>query len=241
MRRRNLGAGMVTSRSISHLPDVELVHRAQRGHDAALDVLIGRYRRFVRAKSRGYFLAGGDADDLEQEALLGLCKAVRDYRSERCGSFRPFVELCVTRQIMTAIKVANRRKHQPLNWSVAIANVRCGEAGPEVAPEDRLVDDGTLEPAEQVVERQSAAEIRATLSAVLSDLELQVLGLYVDGWSYGEIGEALGRESKAIDNALQRIRRKLEGSVGEALARDIAGIGRRRVSSVHHLHQPAGA
>jgi RNA polymerase sporulation-specific sigma factor len=213
---------MVATTSIGHLPDDELVQRAQEGDDAAINALIERYRRFARAKSRGYFIVGGDADDLEQEALIGLYKAVRDFRTDRAQSFRAFVELCVTRQIITAIKTASRRKHEPLNRAVPISGRHPAGNPSEVTLEEVPVEDSAPGPADVVVSVETMARMEATLTDVLSDFELQVLGLHVAGRSYVEMGEALGRDSKAIDNALQRIKRKLEGRLGEASSANFA-------------------
>jgi RNA polymerase sporulation-specific sigma factor len=193
------------------LPDDALAARAQAGDDVALQALLDRYRRFARARSRGYFLVGGDAEDLEQEALIGLYKAVRDFRPEHQSSFRAFAELCVTRQIITAIKTATRRKHQPLNQYVSLS----GGAGRDDDGDDRPVDDlledrHAADPADAVLSAERLASMRASMLALLSGLEVDVLRLYVEGKSYQEIAERLQRHVKSIDNALQRIKRKLE-------------------------------
>ncbi|MBI2708965.1 MAG: RNA polymerase sporulation sigma factor SigH [Actinobacteria bacterium] len=188
------------------LPDADLCARFQSGDAEALEVLVTRYRRFARAKSRGYFLVGGDADDLEQEALIGLYKAVRDFRPEHEVSFRAFAELCITRQVITAIKGANRQKHQALNQYVSLS-------APRHDGEDRCAEDllpaGSPDPVDTVVSAERIAVLREAVASRLSDLEVEVLALYVEGVSYHEISERIGRHGKAVDNAVQRIKRKL--------------------------------
>jgi RNA polymerase sporulation-specific sigma factor len=195
---------------LSELADDELVARFQSGEQAALETLIERYRRFARAKGRGYFLVGGDADDIEQEALIGLYKAVRDYKAEAQASFRAFAELCITRQIITAIKTATRQKHQPLNQYLSISGVRGGDDPGERSVEELLHNHHETDPADHVVSGERMAAVRETMARMLSELEVDVLRLYVEGKSYQEIGEQLGRHVKSIDNALQRIKRKLD-------------------------------
>jgi RNA polymerase sporulation-specific sigma factor len=178
------------------------------GELAALDLLLARYRRFARAKARGYFLAGGDIDDLEQEALIGLFKAIRDFRPGQ-ASFRAFAELCITRQIMTAIKTACRQKHQPLNRYVSLWGLGVVDDPSERQVED-LFDQRVPDPADEVVSLEGQAALRAALAALLSSLEVDVLRLHLDGCTYQEISDRLGRHVKAVDNALQRIKRKIE-------------------------------
>jgi RNA polymerase sporulation-specific sigma factor len=190
------------------LDDGALVAQAQRGDDLAQQALIQRYRRLALARCRGYYLPGGDTDDIVQEALIGLYKAVRDYRSDRQTSFRGFAEVCITRQILTAVKAAGRRKHQPLNHYVSISRPRVEDPlGRELERllGDRRVDD----PAERVVADGDALAAGHRLFSVLSGFEVDVLRLFVAGQSYQEIGALLGRQVKSIDNALQRIKRKL--------------------------------
>jgi RNA polymerase sporulation-specific sigma factor len=203
------------SAAISELTDRsddELALLAQDGDQDAQRLLIQRYRRFARSKSRGYFLVGGDADDIEQEALIGLYKAVRDYRPDRTSSFRAFAELCITRQIITAIKTATRYKHQPLNAYVPITGTPRSDDDPgNGRTVDDLVDDGRLaDPCDQVISAERMADLRRSMSELLSGLEVDVLRLFVAGKSYQEIGEELGRHVKSIDNALQRIKRKVD-------------------------------
>lgn len=196
--------------SLSELSDEELALRFQTGDSAALEILIQRYRRFARAKTRTYFLVGADADDVEQEGMIGLYKAARDFRADRQSSFRAFAELCVTRQVISAIKAATRQKHQPLNRYVSISGVRGSDDPAEGAVEDLLDDHRAADPADEVVSQEQIAKIRRSMAENLSSLEVEVLRLYVEGKSYNEIGSHLGRHVKSIDNALQRIKRKLD-------------------------------
>ena len=200
-------------RTLADMADDELVARYRAGETAAMDALLARYRRFARAKARGYFLVGADHDDIEQEGLIGLFKAVRDYRPEREASFRAFAELCITRQVITAIKTATRQKHQPLNRYVSISGIRSDDADAERSVEALLDDHHVRDPAEEVVQRERYDAMRRSMAQVLSGLEVDVLGLYVEGKSYQEIGDQLGRHVKSIDNALQRIKRKVESQI----------------------------
>jgi RNA polymerase sporulation-specific sigma factor len=195
---------------LEDLGDEDLAARYQGGDVEALDLLLERYRRFARAKSRSYFLVGADSDDIEQEGMIGLYKAVRDFRADRQSSFRAFAELCITRQVITAIKAATRQKHQPLNQYVSISGVRGGDDPGERSVEDLLDDHNIGDPADEVVSRERMDVMRRSMAEMLSGLEVDVLKLYVEGKSYQEIGNRLGRHVKSIDNALQRIKRKLD-------------------------------
>ena len=197
------------------LEDDELAARFQAGDDQAVHVLLERYRRFARAKARGYFLVGGDSDDIEQEGLIGLYKAARDFRPDRQASFRAFAELCITRQVITAVKTATRQKHRPLNQYVSISGVRGSDDPGERSVEDLLDDHHIADPCETIMSNERMAAMRRSMADMLSQLEVDVLRLYVEGKSYQEIGEHLGRHVKSIDNALQRIKRKLEGHLSE--------------------------
>ena len=213
-----------SSSPLAEQTDDELAVLAQQGDARAQQVLIERYRRFARAKGRGYFLVGGDSDDIEQEALIGLYKAIRDYQVDRQASFRAFAELCITRQIITAIKTATRQKHQPLNQYVSISGVRGGDEPGERSVEDLLDDHNIADPADQVVSGERMDSMRKAMSEMLSGLEVDVLKLYVAGKSYQEIGEELGRHVKSIDNALQRIKRKVDLHLLEEAAADRAAM-----------------
>ena len=199
----------------AELADDDLVARYRAGSPDALDALLRRYRRFAKSKARSYFLAGADADDLEQEGMIGLYKAVRDYQPDRESGFRAFAELCVTRQVISAVKGANRRKHQPMHRYVSISGVVGGESEHERTIEHLLDDHHVTDPADEVCQREGLAAMQVTMRGLLSGLEVEVLDLYVEGRSYQEIGESLGRHVKSIDNALQRIKRKLEQHVAE--------------------------
>jgi RNA polymerase sporulation-specific sigma factor len=200
---------------LAELEDEQLVALSQGGDTEALDHLLHRYRRFARAKARSYFLIGADSDDIEQEGLIGLYKASRDFRPDRQSSFRAFAELCVTRQVISAIKSATRKKHQPLNQYVSISAIGSGDDHNERTIESLLDDHRMADPADEVVSQEQIAAMRRSMGESLSGLEVDVLRLYVEGKSYQEIGEHLGRHVKSIDNALQRIKRKLDHHLHE--------------------------
>ena len=205
------------------LSDDALVARYRLGDVEALDTLLERYRRFVRSKARGYFLVGADFDDIEQEGMIGLFKAVRDFRPDRQASFRAFAELCITRQIITAIKTATRQKHQPLNSYLSLSGTRPGEENGSGTVEEVLEAKGLIDPIEFIISMEDLRSMRRMMSEMLSKLEVEVLRLYVEGKSYQEIAEVLGRHVKSIDNALQRIKRKLDVHLAErAAAEDVA-------------------
>ena len=207
--------------TLTALDDDELVARFRGGDVDALNTLLERYRRFARAKARGYFLVGADSDDIEQEGMIGLYKAARDFRPDRQSSFRAFAELCITRQVITAIKTATRQKHQPLNQYVSISGVRGGDDPSERSVEDLLDDHYIADPADEVVSAERMDGMRQAMAAMLSGLEVDVLRLYVEGKSYQEIGDHLGRHVKSIDNALQRIKRKLDVHLQEQAVDDL--------------------
>jgi RNA polymerase sporulation-specific sigma factor len=191
-------------------PDDEyLVALAKQGKSEAYDQIVRRYRRFVRVKASSYFLLGGDADDLIQEGLLGLFKAVRDYKTEREASFRGFAELCITRQIITAVKTATRNKHTPLNQYVSFAQTPAAAGDSETTLEEILPGPEANDPVNQVVSSEELDSLVGCLTSVLSELESHVLALYLDGYSYEVIGERLECDTKTVDNALQRVKRKV--------------------------------
>jgi RNA polymerase sporulation-specific sigma factor len=192
------------------LADLQLVVRARNGDQVALDALIRRYTGFVRLKASSYFLAGGDAEDLIQEGLIGLYKAVRDFRHDKETSFRSFAELCVTRQIITAIKTATRFKHSPLNTYISFSNTPAGQDSDSdvtlgVALPGRSVDVPSL----CVISTEELQSLVFSLGTGLSKLEADALKLYLEGSSYEEMAEELGCDTKTIDNALQRVMRKV--------------------------------
>jgi RNA polymerase sporulation-specific sigma factor len=189
--------------------DVRLVIKARNGDQAALDALIRRYTGFVRLKASSYFLAGGTSDDLIQEGLIGLYKAVRDFRSDRETSFRSFAELCITRQIITAIKAATRFKHQPLNAYVSFSQTPAGQEEGDCTLGDALPGPGVDDPAICVISTEELQSLVFTLGTGLSGLEADALKLYMEGLSYEEMADELGCDTKTIDNALQRVKRKV--------------------------------
>jgi len=191
------------------LDDTYLVAVAKRGGADAYERLVRRYRGFVRLKASSYFLLGGDPDDLVQEGLVGLYKAIRDFRSDRESSFRNFAELCITRQIITAVKTASRNKHAPLNQYVSFAQTPAAAGESETTLEDVLPGPGSDEPSEQAIATEELRSLVSCLSSVLSELESRVLSLYLDGSSYEVIGEQLDCDTKTVDNALQRVKRKV--------------------------------
>jgi RNA polymerase sporulation-specific sigma factor len=188
--------------------DADLTRRYQAGDAAALDVLITRYRRFARARARAYFVAGGDADDLEQEALIALVKAAGDHRPDE-GPFRPFADLCITRALVSAIRRANRQKHRVLNRAVSLSAVPGRDLDDDDDRSARLPAADGPGPEELVVAAAHRRTLGAEMVRLLSPLERDVLGLILDGRTYQEAAEELGRSSKAVDNALQRIKQKL--------------------------------
>jgi len=201
--------------------DDELVLAARAGDDVALAELLTKYRNFARVKARSYFLVGADREDIVQEGMIGLYKAIRDFNPDMQTSFRAFAELCVTRQIITAIKTATRQKHTPLNSYVSFNR-------PVVSDEDgdRVLGDviptvAITDPADLVISSERIRALQRHFDEVLSDLEAEVLRLYVEGKSYQEIAESLNRHVKSIDNALQRIKRKLDMHLR---AREIADV-----------------
>src|SRR6202012_4677138 len=191
------------------LDDHFLVALAKDGRTDAYDMIVKRYRGFVRLKASSYFLLGGESDDLIQEGLLGLYKAIRDYRTDRESSFRNFAELCITRQIITAVKTATRNKHTPLNGYVSFSATPAGSSDSEPTLDELLPGSTVHDPVNQVISSEELRSLVACLSTVLSDLESRVLSLYLDGYSYTSIGEKLGCDCKTVDNALQRVKRKV--------------------------------
>jgi RNA polymerase sporulation-specific sigma factor len=185
---------------------IELVHK---GNSDALDFLIHKYRNFVRAKARSYFLIGADREDIVQEGMIGLYKAIRDYKGDKLASFKAFAELCITRQIITAIKTATRQKHIPLNSYVSLDKPIYDEESDRTLM-DVISGAKVLDPEELIINQEEFDHIEIKMAELLSDLERKVLSLYLDGQSYQEISEELNRHVKSIDNALQRVKRKLE-------------------------------
>jgi RNA polymerase sporulation-specific sigma factor len=209
MPRRQLASVRPQEKTQREVQDLRLVLKARNGDDVALDALVRRYTGFVRLKASSYFLAGGDADDLIQEGLIGLYKAVRDFRSDKDTSFRSFAELCITRQIITAIKTATRFKHSPLNTYVSFSHTPAGQEDGDCTLGDALPGPGVDDPAVCVISTEELHSLVFCLGTGLSPLESDALRLYLEGNSYEEMAVELGCDTKTIDNALQRVKRKV--------------------------------
>ena len=201
----------ITQTASAHVEvdDMYLIALAKQGDMTAYDRIVRRYYGFVRLKASSYFLAGGDGEDLIQEGLVGLYKAVRDYRSDRESSFRNFAELCITRQIITAVKTATRNKHTPLNGYVSFSQTPASAPEGEPTLEEVIPGPSVHDPALQVISSEELQALVGCLSTTLSELESRALSLYLDGRSYEEIAGRLTCDPKAVDNALQRVKRKV--------------------------------
>lgn len=189
--------------------DEELALLAQQGDDAALEYLLNKYKNFVRSKARSYFLIGADHEDIVQEGMIGLYKAIRDFKPEKLSSFRAFAELCITRQIITAIKTATRQKHIPLNSYVSL-NKPIYDDESDRTLLDVITEGRVANPEDMLISQEDVGLIEDKIGQMLSSLEREVLSAYLDGKSYQEIAQMLGRHVKSIDNALQRVKHKLE-------------------------------
>ena len=197
------------------MQDEEIVAIAQsEGEGEALEYLLNKYKNFVRAKARSYFLIGADHEDIVQEGMIGLYKAIRDYRGDRSAPFHTFAELCITRQIITAIKTATRQKHIPLNSYVSL-NRPIYEEDPDRTLLDVITEEVPSNPESMLIDREDLSTIEGRIGEMLSDLEKEILIRYVEGKSYVEIAEEMNRHVKSIDNALQRIKRKLQKYLDE--------------------------
>ncbi len=193
----------------TEMTDEEIVELAQQGEQSAVEYLVDKYRNFVRAKARSYFLIGADKEDIIQEGMIGLFKAIRDYRTDKLTSFRAFAELCITRQIITAIKTATRQKHIPLNSYISLNKPIYDEESDRTLM-DILSTTKIANPEEIIISREEFIFIERKMGEILSSLEWKVLMAYLEGKSYQEIAVELKRHVKSIDNALQRVKRKLE-------------------------------
>lgn len=191
------------------MTDEHVVEMCQNGDSLAMEYLLNKYKNFVRSKARSYFLMGADHEDIVQEGMIGLFKAVRDFRQDKLSSFRAFAELCVTRQIITAIKTATRQKHIPLNSYISLNKPIYDEESDRTLM-DVIVEGHVDNPEELIISQEDLHGINTQLAEMLSGLEKDALSLYLDGKSYQEIAQILGRHAKSIDNALQRVKRKLE-------------------------------
>jgi len=210
MPARAATAMQASQKAQRELEDLQLVLRSRNGDPGALDILIRRYTGFVRLKASSYFLAGGDSEDLVQEGLIGLYKAVRDFRPDKETSFRSFAELCVTRQIITAIKTATRFKHAPLNTYVSFSHTPAGqESDGDCTLGDALPGPSVNDPSICVISTEELQSLVFCLGTGLSRLESDALRLYLEGSSYEEMAVELGCDTKTIDNALQRVKRKV--------------------------------
>jgi RNA polymerase sporulation-specific sigma factor len=189
--------------------DEDLVEAVRQGDSQALEYLITKYKNFVRAKARSYFLIGADREDIVQEGMIGLYKSIRDFKGDKLSSFKAFAELCITRQIITAIKTATRQKHIPLNSYVSLDKPIYDEDSDRTLL-DVICGSQVSDPEELVINKEEFVGLEDKMSEILSDLERKVLMLYLDGRSYQEIAVDLCRHVKSIDNALQRVKRKLE-------------------------------
>jgi RNA polymerase sporulation-specific sigma factor len=201
---------LARSQAQLELEDNYLIALAKQGRPDAYDKIVRRYYGFVRLKASSYFLIGGDADDLIQEGLVGLYKAVRDFRTDRESSFRNFAELCITRQIITAVKTSTRNKHTPLNEYVSFSQTPSASGGDGDPTLDEMLPGPTVhDPVNQVISSEELHSLVGCLSSVLSELESSVLSLYLDGHSYEAVSERLDCDTKTVDNALQRVKRKV--------------------------------
>lgn len=189
--------------------DEELVAMAKSGNDRALEYILCKYQNFVKAKAKSYFLIGADKEDIYQEGMIGLFKAIRDFKDDKLASFKVFAELCITRQIITAVKTATRQKHIPLNTYVSLNKPIYDEESDRTLL-DILSGIKVSDPEELIIDREEMERIESKIEEVLSGLEMEVLNSYLDGKSYQEIATDLDRQAKSIDNALQRVKRKLE-------------------------------
>jgi RNA polymerase sporulation-specific sigma factor len=190
-------------------PDEDIVEAVREGNSEALEYLINKYKNFVRAKARSYFLIGADREDIVQEGMIGLYKSIRDFRGDKQASFKAFAELCITRQIITAIKTATRQKHIPLNSYVSLDKPIYDEDSDRTLL-DVICGSKVTDPEELIINQEEFSGLEDKMGEILSDLERRVLMLYLDGRSYQEIAVDLDRHVKSIDNALQRVKRKLE-------------------------------
>jgi RNA polymerase sporulation-specific sigma factor len=192
--------------------DEEIAIEAKKGNIAAQEYLINKYQNFVKSKAKSYFLIGADKEDIYQEGMIGLYKAIRDFKPDKLSSFKAFAELCVTRQIITAIKTATRQKHIPLNTYISLNKPIYDEESDRTLL-DILSMAKVTDPEELIISQEELKHIENEIGDVLSELEMEVLASYLDGKSYQEIACDLNRHAKSIDNALQRVKRKLEKSL----------------------------
>lgn len=200
--------------NLTQEPDEEVVKLSKGGDEFATEYLINKYKNFVRVKAKSYFLVGADREDIIQEGMIGLYKAIRDFRADKLSSFRAFAELCITRQIITAIKTATRQKHIPLNSYISL-NKPIYDEDSDRTMLDILSGTKITDPEEVFISHELSDDLREKIQENLSELESQVLLSYLEGKSYQEMAKELNRHVKSIDNALQRVKRKIEKTLGE--------------------------
>jgi len=200
----------MSNENFASFSDEDLAVLAQQGDDKALDFLLSKYFVYVRSKSLSYYIVGADRDDIIQEGMIGLFKAVRDFSSERGVSFRTFADVCVTRQIITAVKNASRQKHAPLNFYVSLNKPMSDDDDDSSTIADILQQEKNMSPEEILIKKEDADILGSEMNRLLSDFELEVLSLYLRGNSYSDIAKLIGRDPKSVDNALQRIKKKFE-------------------------------
>lgn len=200
--------------NLANEPDEEIVKLAKNGDEFATEYLISKYKNFVRVKAKSYFLVGADREDIIQEGMIGLYKSIRDFRADKLSSFRAFAELCITRQIITAIKTATRQKHIPLNSYISL-NKPIYDEDSDRTMLDILSGTKVTDPEEVFISHELSGDLREKIKKNLSELESQVLQSYLEGKSYQEMAKELNRHVKSIDNALQRVKRKIEKTLGE--------------------------
>jgi len=200
--------------NLANEPDEEIVKLAKNGDEFATEYLISKYKNFVRVKAKSYFLVGADREDIIQEGMIGLYKSIRDFRADKLSSFRAFAELCITRQIITAIKTATRQKHIPLNSYISL-NKPIYDEDSDRTMLDILSGTKVTDPEEVFISHELSGDLRDKIQQNLSELESQVLMSYLEGKSYQEMAKELNRHVKSIDNALQRVKRKIEKTLGD--------------------------
>lgn len=215
MNLKMVDQGQVEKCLFEDMQDEEIIMLATTGNSKAVDYIINKYVKLVRSKARPYFLIGADREDIIQEGMIGLFKAIRDYKTDRYSSFRVFAEVCITRQIITAIKTATRQKHIPLNSYVSL-NKPLFDDDNDRTLLDIIDEKASLDPEQMYINREQFTSIEEKIYKVLSSLEKKVLKLYLEGKSYIEIADKLEKPMKSIDNALQRVKRKLEKSIEES-------------------------
>ena len=204
-----LNASLGIDKLYSKLKDEEIVDLINSGDSAAMEYIFKKYRRYIKAKSRVYFLTGGDTNDIEQEAIVGLYAAIKGYRVDKQYSFKTFAEVCITRNILTAIKTATRQKHIPLNSYISLNRPIYAEENDRTRLIDEIEENSSNNPEDIFVCKESYKSLEEFIMSKLSSLEIKILKLYINGKTYEEIGKEINRGKKSVDNALQRIKKKI--------------------------------